>query len=393
VALGVTPQKWTNSALTNTGEKLELLNASGTVVDVVDYKATAPWPAAANNTGASLVLCDPKADNNDPANWAAATTPTSLTVGGRPLLANPGKASNCGFTLSYPARTIAQMTTENTNGVADSLGKPCELTGTVYGGNIQGTTGTQFFLLDNTVNTGIVVFNGGKRFGYTPTEKDRVTVRGTINQFNGLTQINADTIIKVSSDNPLLTPRPVTALSEATESSLIQIKNLSLYDPAQWTTGMGTGGFTVSAFSPDHPNDTIRIRIDNDVDLYNLPAPPQPFNLIGLGGQFDSSNPYTGGYQVLPRYRNDISTLVRTYEVDFSHAVRITPNPATSVWDIQSSVSFDRLRIFAPTGQLVRTIEAAFMTQQIDIRDWQAGVYFLQFEKDGGVWTARVVKM
>lgn len=393
LALGVNSLKWINSALTNTGEKLELKDAAGNIVDEVDYKAAAPWPAAANNTGASMVLCDPKSDNSLPANWAAATTPTTLTVGGRPLFANPGKASNCGFTFSYPVRTIAQMTTENTSGVADSLGKPCELNGTVYGVNLQASgAGTQFVLIDNTVNNGIVVFNGGKKFGYTVTEKDRVTVRGTINQFNGLTQINADTIIKVSSDNPLVAPRLVTALSESTESSLIQIKNLSLYDPTQWTTGMGTG-FTVSAFSPNRPNDTIRIRIDNDVDLFNLPAPPQPFDLTGLGGQFDNSNPYTDGYQVLPRYRNDISTLVRTREANFSHAVTITPNPASEYCSIRSSIVFDRLRIYAPAGQMLYSVENAFSAQQIDLRDWKPGVYFLQFEKDGGVWTTRMVKM
>lgn len=382
-------------ALTNTpGEDVELRDAAGNVVDYVDYMNAAPWPAGTNGQGASLVLCDVNADNSLPANWAAATTQTNVFVNNIEVLANPGGPSNCGVipVVTYPVRTIVQVTGENATGVADSINKTCELSGVVYGVNLRGTTtGVQFTIADAAGN-GIMVFNGVKTFGYTVTEKDRVTVRGRIAQFNGLTQINIDTLIKESSNNVLVAPTGATKLEESTESRLIKIDNLSLVDPSAWTTGVGTGGFSVRAVAAAHPNDTIDIRIDNDVDLFNLPAPPQPFNLIGIGGQFDNLSPFTSGYQVLPRYRNDISTLVGAKEVDFSAEVQLSPNPAQSVLSVQSKVRFDRIRLYSSTGQLVRSLENPELNEQISVGALAAGLYMAQFEKDGAVWATRVVK-
>lgn len=384
-----------DGALTNTpGEDIELRDANGAVMDYVDYMNAAPWPAGTNGQGSSLVLCDVNADNSLPASWAAATTPTNVIINGVQVLANPGAASNCGVipVVTYPVRTIAQMTNENADGVADSLNKVCELTGTVYGVNLRGsTTGVQFTIAD-AAGTGIMVFNGAKNFGYTVTEKDQVTVRGRVVQFNGLTQINVDTVFKKSANNPLVAASSATKLGEDTESRLIKISNLTLVDASKWTTGLGTGGFSVRAVSPAHPNDTIDIRIDNDVDLYNLPVPPQPFDLIGLGGQFDNTSPFTSGYQVLPRYRSDISTLVGTREADFSDLVQISPNPASEVLRIQTAVRFDRIRFYSGEGRLVHNIENPAQNEQVRLDGFAGGIYLVQFEQNGAFWTTKVVK-
>lgn len=385
-----------DGALTNSpGEDIELRDAAGAVMDYVDYMNLPPWPAGTNGQGASLVLCDVATDNSLAASWAAATTKTGVIINSIEVLANPGAASNCSGTppvTTYPVRTIAQMTTENVEGVADSVAKICELNGIVYGVNLRGATGVQFTLMDETGNNGIMVFNGVKNFGYTVTEKDKVTIRGRIEQFRGLTQINIDTLFKGTSNNALVAPATVTKLGENTESRLVRLANLTLVDPAAWTTGVGVGGFTVRALAPGIP-DTIDIRIDNDVDLYNLPVPPQPFTLTGIGGQFDATSPLTSGYQILPRYKNDISTLVRTKEADFSADVTISPNPSAQMIHIQSNLTFDRVRIYAPTGQLVYATEVPFSAQQIDMRTFASGTYLLQLEKGGAVWTTKVVKI
>ena len=377
-----------------TGENVELGDAAGNVVDYVDYMSLPPWPAGTNGQGSSLVLCDVNADNSLPASWAAATTPTNVFINNLQVLANPGGPSNCGVVpvVSYPVRSIVQVTGENAEGLADSLNKTCELSGVVYGVNLRGsTTGVQFTIADASGN-GIMVFNSLKTFGYAVAEQDRVTVRGRIAQFNGLTQINIDTLFKTSGGNPLVAPAAATKLAESTESKLIKIDNLSLVDPSLWTTGVGAGGFSVRAVAAAHPNDTIDIRIDNDVDLFNLPAPPQPFNLIGIGGQFDNTSPFTTGYQVLPRYRNDISTLVGTKAVDFSAEVQLSPNPAKDVLLVQTTVRFDRIRIFSANGQLVRVLENPGLSEQIALGSMAGGVYLVQFEKEGAVWATLMVK-
>lgn len=199
---------------------------------------------------------------------------------------------------NYPIYDIGTVTTSNADGVVDSLGVSCQLEGIVYGIDYRGGNGVQFFMRDNT--GGIVVFGTGINY-YPVTEGDQIIVRGDIGQFNGLNQINPDTIILVSTGNALVAPTVVTALDESTEAELVRINDVYLVDPAQWT---GTGaGFNVDL--TDGVN-TYIMRIDNDCDLFGTSAPADTFDVIGLGYQFDNSLPYTSGHQLYPRYTQDI---------------------------------------------------------------------------------------
>jgi hypothetical protein len=290
----------------------------------------------------------------------------------------------------YPAYTIDQINNINASGVADSINVYCELTATAYGVDLR-PGGLQFTIIDDT-NTGITVFSAAKDFGYSVAEKDKITIRGSINSFNGLLQILPDTLFKVSANNPLVTALVVQNHSEDTESKLIRINNLRYVNPTQWATGSGSG-FSVFMVSDDHPLDTIQVRIDNDVDLFNQPPPPAPFNLTGIGGQFDSSNPYTTGYQIAPRYIPDVSTLVGAVEVDLSAHVRLSPNPATAWLVIQTDLPFDAMRIFNAQGQAVRSIQRPALQERIGLQELAAGTYFVRLEKDGAAWTAPFVKL
>lgn len=470
------------SALTNSGEDIELRDAAGNVKDYVDYLPAAPWPVDANGFGASMVLCDPNTDNSVGGAWQAANTATTITIGGTPVFANPGQAADCGagntllaaddnlvvtagvpteldvlandFTLNqvvsitildtptqgsatvnqdftinysapanecgsdeftyevcdattcdtatvtidlrcYPVRTIAQVTGENAVGAADSTGVTCELEGIVYGVNlrpINNSVSALLFTLIDAGGNGIAVSSLNGNFGYTVKEKDRIKVRGTIGQFSGQTEIQPDFITLVSADNALLTPSIVTNIGEATESKLIRINNLHFVDAADWTTGVGTSGFNVRAVSDANPNDTILIRIDRDVETYNAPVPAQPFNLTGIGGQFDSSSPFNSGYQVLPRYNADISTLNSAKEADFSQQVVLSPNPVVDVLDIRSTISFDRILLLGANGQLLHTFERPDLSERVEMNKFSNGVYFLQFQKDGAAWATKFVK-
>ena len=293
----------------------------------------------------------------------------------------------------YPARTIEQMNNVNPGGVADSVNVSCELTGIVYGVNLRASVnGLQFALVNAAGTEGISTFRGLGNFGYNMQEGDKITVRGTIAQFSGLTQINMDTIIKVNSGNALVTPPVVLKVDESTESRLVQIKNLRYVDITQWTPGVGAG-FTVRLYSTANPTDTIAMRIDNDVDLYNQPTPPsEPFHVTGIGGQFDGSSPFTTGYQLTPRYTPDINTMVGTTVVDYSASVTLSPNPVKEIMTIQTTVAFDRISVFGTDSKLMRTIQNPNLTEQIDLAGMPAGVYAVRFEKLDTIWTKAVIK-
>ncbi len=308
----------------------------------------------------------------------------------------PGSCATATVTFNvkcYPVRTLEQMNNINAAGVADSINASCELVGIVYGTNLRASNnGLQFSLLNNNGTEGIAVFRGLGTFGYTVTEGDRVTVRGSIAQFNGLTQINVDTVFKNSGNNPIVQPLDVNNVSEATESRLAKIEYLRYVDIAQWTPGVGAG-FTVRMYSNTSPGDTVAVRIDNDIDLFNQQTPPvEPMNITGIGGQFDGSNPFTSGYQLLPRYAQDIDEAVNTKLVDYSAEVTLSPNPVQDLLTIRTTVQFERITVFGQDGRVLRQINNPGLENQVNLAGAPAGVYAVRFEKDGVVWTSAIVK-
>jgi hypothetical protein len=74
-------------SLSNSGERLALLDRFDRTIVAVNYRDDAGWPRAADGSGRSLEVIDPSGDPNDPANWRA-----SLAPGGSPGAANPAAA-------------------------------------------------------------------------------------------------------------------------------------------------------------------------------------------------------------------------------------------------------------------------------------------------------------
>jgi len=141
-----------------------------------------------------------------------------------------------------------------------------------------------------------------EEFGYTVQEGDIVRVVGTVDNFLGLGEIIPSVIELISSGNPLPDPQSVLTLNESSESELIRLEYVELVDPEQWNPGG-------SDFSVDITNgiDVYEMRIDNQVDLFSANAIQGVFNLVGIGGQFDSGGaPFTEGYNISPRSITDV---------------------------------------------------------------------------------------
>ncbi len=69
-----------NFGLGNGGGRVYITDASGVIIDSVHYDDQLPWPTDPNGSGPSLTLCDETSNNDDPANWTAATTLVSGTT-------------------------------------------------------------------------------------------------------------------------------------------------------------------------------------------------------------------------------------------------------------------------------------------------------------------------
>ncbi len=202
-----------------------------------------------------------------------------------------------------PTYTIAQVRGANSfeGGMADSIGKKCKIVGVIYGDNFRASSnGITFSLKDQTGWIGL--FRDNSNFGINLQEGDSIRAIGTVTGFNGLSQVSLDSIKVLGSNQPLAEPQVVTALNESTESRLVKLVGWNIINPAEWTSGSGSG-FTVRI---NKGTDTIDLRIDNDCQWFNQPAPTGLLDIIGLGGQFDPSVPRNSGYQLLPRRLSDI---------------------------------------------------------------------------------------
>ena len=295
---------------------------------------TLPVAAMADTISFAVnILDDSNIEGNENLVFTLTSASTSLTI---------GSPSTYTFTIAdndvfIPTYSIPQVKGLNASFIPDSLNVMCKLQGTVLGVNTQtfATTGNVAFTIhDGSVGFG-VFGAGNKNLGYTINEGDVVRIIGTIGHFNGLAQINADSIVVVSTNATLPTPVVITTMDETTESQLIRMNDVTVVNPTQWTNA--GSGFTVDV--TDGVN-TIQLRIDADVaDVYSAPCPVGTFDVVGIGGQFDNSAPHNGGYQFLPRYLADF-----IYPVPVTYDLAITEVMASSN-DANTTISDDWFEI------------------------------------------------
>lgn len=202
-------------------------------------------------------------------------------------------------------KNISALKANDVNGVSVLKDSIVNIRGIVYGVDMQGSaTSLQYTLIDPTGGVGI--FRSGSTtppaITIVPEEGDSMSVYGKVAEFNGLTQVNMDSIVLISKNNALKAPRVITTLDESAESDLVLFRNAVIVDTIA-NTGSGT---TIKIAAG---TDTLDLRIDADVNVFGTTLPAK-FNVVGLGGQFDNSNPKNSGYQLLPRYIADITAIV-----------------------------------------------------------------------------------
>jgi len=242
-----------------------------------------------------------------------------------------------------PTYPIGTINTEDVNGVADSLNVRCWTSGTVIGVDIDGNAGLSFYISDLSSGSqeGINVFNFNDVSNYVVNQGDSILVRGTVIQFNGLTEINPDSISIIKTNATLPSPMQVTTFDESTESKLVEINDLVVI------TGSASGNFSYN-MTASNGTDTLTIRVDSDTDVHDslavepLAAGDTICSWIGVGNQFDNSNPFTSGYQMLAMFFSDLDTtscqsvgINETKELE--SGFEIYPNPTKGEFVLNTS--------------------------------------------------------
>ena len=200
----------------------------------------------------------------------------------------------------YPIGTI--NTEDATTGVADSLGVFCWTSGTVAGIDLDGNAGLSFTIIDQsgTNPEGINIYNFADVSNYVVNEGDSIMIRGEVQQFNGLTELFPDSIAIIKTGASLPNAVLVTTLDESTESALIRIEDLTV-------TAVPTGTSINISLTDGTNNFIMRVDADTDIlDSLTFVVGDKLCSVNGIGGQFDSSNPYLDGYQIFPMSYADV---------------------------------------------------------------------------------------
>jgi DNA/RNA endonuclease YhcR with UshA esterase domain len=293
-----------------------------------------------------------------------------------------------------PTYTVAQIHGQNpTTFVADSIGVKVKIIGVLHGVNQRSTTqgGILLSLIDNTGAIGI--FSSSNSFLPTtiPVEGDRVRAIGTISQFNGLTQITLDSIKVLASNQTLTAPVVVNGpLTEAVESKLVTIANpVHLVTPSQWST-TGTAAFNVDV--TDGTN-TYQVRIFPTTNIFGTAAPTGQFVLTGTVSQFDSSNPFDSGYQIIPRRLTDLRNVTGVSE-NLSAAIAIYPNPVSDKLFLNLSALAAKnatVSVMNSLGQVVANVPDN--ASEVNVASFPAGIYTLRVVTEKGIAAKRFVKI
>ncbi|MDX5319710.1 MAG: T9SS type A sorting domain-containing protein, partial [Bacteroidota bacterium] len=217
--------------------------------------------------------------------------------------------ANDSFSLSisendYKYAKIAEIKQLDADFLPISFDSLFEITGVVYGTNTR-TSGYSFTIIDETAGISNFAPSSAPTFGYTITEGDSILMRGRLTHFNGLIQLDfLDTIKLLKAGTPLKQPMLVNSLDESTENEFVRINNVAFVTPTPtWSVaGSGTNYRVYNTVTFD----TFDIRVLPTSTLANTVAPTVPFDVIGIGGQFDGSNPRNSGYQLFPRYDTDV---------------------------------------------------------------------------------------
>ena len=211
--------------------------------------------------------------------------------------------------------TIAEAISDtNSDFVPDYkvLGDTVVVSGVIISPNFQ-TNNTSYYLWDGTAGTDIFNLSSVTNGKLTFALGDSLVITGKVDQFNGVTEIVPLDSASWNLVGTGTVPDPMTitlaqykADPEMYEGSLLRFNNLSLIN-GTWPPSSG------SLYLSDGV-DTVQFYIDSDTDIGGQPGPLYPIDVVGIGSQYDSSPPYSSGYEILPRYYTDFYSSITIAE-------------------------------------------------------------------------------
>ncbi|MDR3668408.1 MAG: phospholipase D-like domain-containing protein [Ignavibacteriaceae bacterium] len=228
----------------------------------------------------------------------------------------------------YAQTTIDSVRINDSTGVPRNVNKVVTVTGVVTSTTQFGASGP-VSLQDSTA--GIAVY--GSSFSSKVLLGDSVRVSGTLTNYDGLAEMNYATgnSYSILSRGHTLVPKVVTISDilsqqwngiENLESVLIQLNNVTISNTGNFASG---GAYTISDSTGSF---TSGLYINKYVtSIIGTTIPTQQVSLIGVLSQHTYNAPFSTGYQLQPRFIQDIiSPDLSPLIINSVFAVEIDPN-------------------------------------------------------------------
>jgi hypothetical protein len=185
--------------------------------------------------------------------------------------------------------------------IPDRLNQVVRVQGTVTSIDFRGGNGIEYYIQDAT--GAVDLFATSIDFGPFAID-DTVEATGAVTQFNGLTELTVTVVSFVASGSaPAAIVITLSQLAdghgEAFEGKLVRIDNLVI------TSGLFPAAGSSGNVTIADGTGTATLRVDSDTNIDGTATPPGTFSATGILGQF-SSAPFDSGYQLLPRFLDDI---------------------------------------------------------------------------------------
>lgn len=208
--------------------------------------------------------------------------------------------------VSAQSIPIIEVRENDSDGVPVHEGELVTVTGTITTSNQFGTDGPAY-IQDPTA--GVAIYGGS--FASFVEIDDSITITAEVTNYRGLTELDfgADgSQFSRHGDGQKVQPKVVTLAelydqewngTEEFEGSLVRINNVSIN---------GTGNFEGGTnYQITDSTGSLEMRIDDGVgSIIGTAIPSSVVDIIGVVGQFNYGAPYDEGYQILPRFADDI---------------------------------------------------------------------------------------
>jgi phosphatidylserine/phosphatidylglycerophosphate/cardiolipin synthase-like enzyme len=216
-----------------------------------------------------------------PDSLAALTAQPSIFVYSIPLPVSTAKLNDA---YGMPLRNNTLVTVRGIVTVANEFGGPS-------------------YVQDNT--GGMAVY--GSAFSSAVAIGDEVIVSGLVQPYAGLMEIVNPQLHHIVTSGNTVDPVTVTAKEirrdgaggvELYEGRLVRVNNVHVGGSGAWTANAN--------YALVDGTDSTEIRIDGSTNLAGSPIPASACDIVGVVGQYITSSPYIGGYQLMPRSTADV---------------------------------------------------------------------------------------